>query len=295
MKKEIINDKLFFKTKSEFENKALQIIHSHRQIEDLIISLDITDQEILDNLLNFINLKESLDNSEIYPWFYNVTRKNNKLIFKKYPAKNNYKLVVTKQMNLWLTEISEPDPDASIEKIRTSSKNRKQLYSQIITLTKAINKKKHKGFKGLYVYGQSRTGKTYIAHAMANYCASEGVTTSYISAPLLYSFLIKNIKNNVGNINDDVINKMKESNMLIIDEIGLEKNSFWFRFEILLDIIESRLMNNKITVFVSPMSQEELNNYYLNQDEKEIYKAKSFISKIINNSEQYCIDEISNI
>ncbi|ADN68701.1 ATP-binding protein [Mycoplasmopsis fermentans] len=292
--KEEIKNELFFNSKAEFENKALEIMHGHPQLEALIQANNITNEEILENLFTFINIKESLDNSQIYPWIFSISRKNEKLVFKKIAAKNEYKSVVTRHINLWLTQICEPNPEARLDRIRLSSAQRKEMFEYINHLKVAIAKKKQKGLKGIYVYGANNTGKTYIASAIANEFAAEGISSVYLTTSALYSFLISNMGSNATNANAviDIINKLKKVNALIIDEIGLEKNNYWFRLQVLMEIIESRIANNKITFFFSGMNKKEFESYYHDQLKREPYKVKTFTSRILNNTLEFCIDEI---
>ncbi|VDR41890.1 ATP-binding protein [Mycoplasmopsis caviae] len=268
-------------------------MHSQPQLEALIQANNITNEEILDNLLTFINIKESLDNSQIYPWIFTIMRKNGKLVFKKTVAKNEYNAVVTRHINLWLTKICEPNPDAGLDKVRLSSEQRRELNDYLKRLKSAIATKKQKGLKGVYVYGANNTGKSYIASAIANDFASAGISSAYLTTSALYSYLITAMGNSSSpNSINDIINKLKKVNALIIDEIGLEKNNYWFRLQVLMEIIESRIANNKITFFFSGMNKSEFETYYQNQLRREPYKVKTFISRILNNTIEYCIDEI---
>lgn len=287
-----INHELFYSSKEDFDKKALDIMHKHEKIQAIIDEYKISDKEILDNLLTFLNIKESLDNPKVYPWIYSLKRNNNnKLVFSKTNAKNDYKLAVTRHVNLWLTEISNPNNEASLAKVRLSSLARRDLYSNINMLGDAIAKKHHQGMNGIYIYGKDRTGKTYIAHAIANSWSSNGVSTVYVTTNDLYNYLVKNLKDN-NSINDEIVSRLKSVSALIIDELGLEKHNNWFRFDILKDIIDSRLSNNKITVFVSPLSDKELTNYYLTNTKQETFKMRNLLSKIFSNSNIYCIDEV---
>nr|WP_307923705.1 hypothetical protein [Mycoplasmopsis bovis] len=46
----------------------MNLVKSNSKITKCIEQLKITDQELKDNLIEFLNIKESLDNSDIYPW-----------------------------------------------------------------------------------------------------------------------------------------------------------------------------------------------------------------------------------
>lgn len=101
--------------------------------------------------------------------------------------------------------------------------------------------------KGMYVHGPYSTGKSYLLSAIAQELMIKKIPVSFIFIP----DLVRSIKSdiNTGNL-EKTINKLKSVPVLILDDLGGEYNSEWFRDEILLPIIQYRL-SAKLPIFVS--------------------------------------------
>lgn len=279
------------KTQNEIQKKSLKLMHEHPIIEKIIAEHNITDEEIIDNLVDFLNIKDSLDFSNIYPYVYNVGRKNGVLRIKKIPAKNNFSKSITRSINLMLTEISNPDQNCKLSKIRLTTRDRKELIMKIKIIRSFLEKRKPtEGLKGLYVFGENGTGKTYIACAIANSFSSRGISSAYIRTNDLFSFLKSSMNEN--KVFDEIISTMKSVTTLIIDDIGLEKNNKWFKYEVLQSVIAARNHANKITVIFSPLHPQALEKYYINSEDRiEKHKAKALVYDLLSNRDIYCIDE----
>jgi DNA replication protein DnaC len=55
-----------------------------------------------------------------------------------------------------------------------------------------------------------------------------------------------------------LVDKMKNADVLFLDDLGAEDTSTWFYNEHLLIILNHRMQNNKITFFNSNLSMESL-------------------------------------
>lgn len=113
--------------------------------------------------------------------------------------------------------------------------------------------------KGLYFYGPFGVGKTYFLGALANELADHHIPSMLIYMPEF----VREIKASLGdNSMQEKIEQFKTIPVLMLDDIGAESISAWFRDEILGSILQYRMME-RLPVFFS-------SNYSLSQLEKHL-------------------------
>lgn len=101
--------------------------------------------------------------------------------------------------------------------------------------------------KGLYIYGPYRTGKSFLLSCLANELVKKHVNVVFVFLP----DLVRTMKTSIGsNELEKKINILKRCDVLILDDLGGEYMSAWFRDEILLPILHYRLSAN-LSVFIS--------------------------------------------
>ncbi|MFA5720416.1 MAG: ATP-binding protein [Acholeplasmataceae bacterium] len=92
--------------------------------------------------------------------------------------------------------------------------------------------------KGLYVYGQNRTGKTFLLSAIANELAIKDIKIVFAYMP----DLIRNIHSGMNdNTLESKVKQLKECQVLIFDDLGSAVMSSWFRDQVFGAIIQYRL------------------------------------------------------
>lgn len=134
--------------------------------------------------------------------------------------------------------------------------------------------------KGLYLYGSFGVGKTYLLGAIANALAQQGISSTLLHFP---SFAVK-MK---GAINDNstgqLLDQVKESPILMIDDIGADAMSAWVRDDILGVILEYRMQQELPTFFSSNFSMKQLEEEHLaidNRGNEEPLKARRIMERI---------------
>jgi len=107
--------------------------------------------------------------------------------------------------------------------------------------------KKDHYVKGMFIYGKNATGKSYLLSAIAQELAEKNISVLFVYMP----DLVRSIKQgmNEGNL-EQRINSLKQADVLMIDDIGGENMTTWFRDEILVPIMQYRL-SAKLPVFMS--------------------------------------------
>lgn len=233
----------------------------------------------LDNCINCKNLNDCKNNCKGFK--YTPFIENNNLVFgykkckykEKYDNDNEYK----KNIDLFLVPSSLKN--ASFKDIYTDDKSRSEVIKYISYFKKNYFTNKD---KGLYLYGNFGSGKTYIIAALFNELAKSGVKSSIIYFPEY----LRDLKTSFNKNDEDLSFKekydyIKKIPILLIDDIGAENLTPWARDEILSSLLQYRMEENLSTFFTSNLSLEELEAHLsLTNGKADIVKAKRIIERI---------------
>ena len=141
--------------------------------------------------------------------------------------------------------------------------------------------------KGLYLSGSFGVGKTYLLGAIANKLAEKGVKVTLVHMP---SFAVE-IKNSIGkNTTMEKVDALKKAPVLMMDDIGADQLSSWFRDDVLGVILQYRMQEELPTFFSSNIALDDLEEFYLTQNtrgELEPLKAKRIMERI-----RFLVDEV---
>lgn len=165
--------------------------------------------------------------------------------------------------NLWINHM-EPQAEtaklADFEKgYRTYSQSREVPATVMIALAQVLAGADEPG--GLYLYGQPGTGKSYMLSGLANKFAREGKSVCFVKVPMM----IQEFKQNLSDdeYRKDFLWKLRNCDILILDDIGAESPTPWTRDEILLPVLDERMNRKKKTYFTSNYNPEELRDQYI--------------------------------
>lgn len=133
--------------------------------------------------------------------------------------------------------------------------------------------------KGLYMHGPFGVGKTYILGAIANELSQRGIQTMLINMPEFSREIKGSIQDQSLNSKVDAIKKVP---VLMLDDIGAETMSSWFRDDILGTILQHRMMEHLPVFFTSNLSYKELEHHftYSQRGEVEGLKAARVMERI---------------
>ncbi len=155
-------------------------------------------------------------------------------------------LTITLRQHLETFESDIYIADATLDDFIVSD----EYQQKAIDYAKEFLKDPLKFQKGMYLYGEYNTGKSYLLSGIANELTKRRVNVVFVFVP----DLIRSIKVSIGSDQlEKKINILKRCDVLILDDLGGENVSVWFRDEILLPIIHYRL-NANLTVFISSNS-----------------------------------------
>ncbi len=146
-------------------------------------------------------------------------------------------------------------------------------------------------FKTLFLHGTPGSGKTYLLSALANELALKNNTVAFVSVPAF----ISKAKLYFDNLDEmqKMIEKVKEADVVILDDIGAENITAWSRDELLFPILNYRLESKKSIWFTSNETIETLKQHYaIDQKGKtSLTKAMRMIERIVGCAQPYQLVE----
>lgn len=138
---------------------------------------------------------------------------------------------------------------------------------------------KHKSYQGLYLYGDTGSGKTFIFILFANKLIQKNQTVCFIVWPEFVMDIKKSFKNDTDT--NKQMEQLKSCDLLFIDDLGGETVSAWERDELLFSILNARILPLKTTFINSNYSISELyQHYYLRNNKSEEIKVKRLLERI---------------
>jgi primosomal protein DnaI len=165
--------------------------------------------------------------------------------------------------------------DASLKDFKCFNEEREHAFEKAQYFLDHYKKDRYE--KGLFIYGRYGTGKSYLLSAIAQELALRNIAVLFVYVP----DLIRSIRQgmNEGNL-EERINKLKQADILMLDDFGGENMSSWFRDEIIVPVMQYRL-SAKLPVFISSNFSlvQLLDALTLQKDETNRMKAGRLIQR----------------
>lgn len=149
------------------------------------------------------------------------------------------------------------DADLQIDLAKVDLQNQSASYAQ--TYVRVLSTIQEP--KGLYLYGEPGTGKTYLLTGLANRLAKSGTKVCFVKAGELVSEIKTNLKDDA--FRESLLFRLKNTPVLFLDDIGAEQVSAWTRDSVLFPVLEYRMTHHKKTYFTSNFSLTELEKRYI--------------------------------
>ena len=162
--------------------------------------------------------------------------------------------------------------DATLSNVHKNDKNRFESILWINNFYK--NYDINTEMKGLYLYGNFGCGKSYLVAALFNDLAKKGYKSSIVFWP---EFLRQAFYDDFK----EQYEQVKNSPLLLIDDIGAENITAWNRDEILCPLLQYRMDEKLPTFFTSNLSIEQLEEHLSNSKAGvESIKAARIVARI---------------
>ncbi len=158
--------------------------------------------------------------------------------------------------NTILYSVPDDIKNASMKKIYKSDKKRYDVIAALVNFIKSYKEDNHQ--KGLYLYGNFGSGKTYLISAAFNELAKDGYKSAIVFWPEFLNDLKASFNSSVKTEFNTKYNSIKKSPLLLIDDIGAELVTPWSRDEILCPILQYRMENKLPTFFTSNLDLKAL-------------------------------------
>lgn len=179
--------------------------------------------------------------------------------------------------NVYTFDIPKDIINADFKDIYTEDKNRKDTIKYIGTFLKEYLDGKNP--KGLYLYGNFGCGKTYLICSLFNELAKKNIKSSIVFWPEY----LRKLKLSFNNSDEFkiIFDSVKESPLLLIDDVGAEKMTDWARDEILCPILQYRMEEHLPTFFTSNLDIDSLEHHLsISKDGVSDIKARRIIERI---------------
>ena len=133
--------------------------------------------------------------------------------------------------------------------------------------------------RGLYLSGSFGTGKTFLMGYMLHQLAKVGMTGAIVYMPDFAEDL-KGMFQEPYKLKE-TIDLLKETDLLVFDDIGAENLNPWLRDHVIGAIVNHR-MNRKPTFFTSNYALSDLEKHFsfTNKDGDEEYKGQRIMDRI---------------
>lgn len=220
--------------------------------------------------------------NEVIGCVYYPTKYEDKLDFNyvqcKYKNKHD---IETKNNKSIIYGLSNDLKNASMSEIDINDKKRVEL----IKLLKKFYDQYPESKKGLYLHGSFGSGKTYLIAALLNELAKKDYKVVMMYYPEMLSILKSTFDKNKEEYGIDTFSEtfetIKNSDLLLIDDIGAETVTNWSRDEILGTILQYRMEHNLSTFLTSNLNIEELETHLsLVKNNMDKVKARRIIERI---------------
>lgn len=166
--------------------------------------------------------------------------------------------------------------NASMKDIKATGKERIEVIKYMKELISSYSKDSK--MQGIYLHGSFGSGKSYLMSALVNELSNKYKLHAVI---MFYPQLLKTLKSSFNDEYNNMLEEITTTDLLLIDDIGAERNTEWGRDEILAPILQYRMDNNLLTIFTSNLTIEELENHLcITKESNDKVKARRIIERI---------------
>ncbi len=236
-------------------------------------------ERVVNDLKNCEKCKSLLEcKNEVNGCVYYPTKTDNKLDFNYVTCKYKNEFIEKEKLNKSkFFGLSQDLKNASMSDIDEIDFKKR---SKVIKALKDFYDNYPNEKKGMYIHGSFGSGKTFLASCLLNELAKKDYNTVLIYYPELLNRL-KASFDKTDESYKELLDEVKKSDLLLIDDIGAETVTNWSRDEILGTILQYRMENNLSTFITSNLTIEELENHLsIVKNNTDKVKARRIIERI---------------
>ncbi len=278
------------KAKSKIADELL----AKKEIKDLIEKLNVSNEEFNEYLGYFLSYYEdrcsckkceNIDkcSKEITGTIIKLSRDENGSIVREYTLCSRKEQLRKMYSNYLIRDFNDELLKITLDNVE-NRKGRFKYEKMIMEID--LNSME----EGVYVYGPSSSGKSYPLIALCNEYVSNNKKCAFVEVKNFIDSLKSTMNYNKDQYND-LMNKVKNVDVLVLDNLGEEKQSEWVRDDVIGAILDYRNKNHLLTFITSCYSLDDISKMYnVSKVNYEIGKLKA--SKFVDKIKAACPHEI---
>jgi primosomal protein DnaI len=215
-----------------------------------------------------ISVETSDDRTRVY---------DNKVACKKFIARQTQDAVRSRIRSFYIDERALSEGYSSLE-ILDKDGDREEAVGQVLNYV-LVTQQQGLQKNGLYLAGSFGTGKTFLMCYMLHELAKDGFTGAIVYMPDFAEDL-KTMFDDPQRLKD-TIDVLKDTDLLVFDDIGAENLNPWLRDHVMGAILNYR-MNRRPTFFTSNHDLDALEKHFsfTSKDGDEEYKGRRIMDRI---------------
>jgi primosomal protein DnaI len=269
-------------------------------IKKFILDHDLTHDDVIRSLNVFLAFRDekticdkcsSLENCKLATIGYTPVLEYNRDYISLAYRRCQYNKLSNAIDNIFAMYVPKKIFNASLDDFDLVGETRKSINNYMLKFLKDYRKDNF--VKGMYVCGKYGTGKTYILAILANELAKLGHKVYFA----YYPDLARELKSSIGDGSlEDKITAIKETEILMLDDIGGEYFSEFIRDEVLGPILQHRLLDNKPTFFSSNLNYNDLAKSFRKTDNNlETIASYRIVERIKRMTVEFVLTEMPHI
>ncbi|MDD3129125.1 MAG: primosomal protein DnaI [Candidatus Izemoplasmatales bacterium] len=269
-------------------------------IAKFIIDNDLKHEDVIRSLNVFLTFRDEknicskckgIDDCKLSTVGFTPNLEYNKKYIELTYTRCKYNRFNTAIDNIYAMYVPKKIFNASLDDYDLIGDTRKTINNYMLKFLKDYNKDNF--VKGMYISGKYGTGKTYILAIMANELAKLGHKVYFA----YYPDLARELKSSIGDGTlEEKITALKETEVLMLDDIGGEYFSEFIRDEVLGPILQHRLLDNKPTFFSSNLIYNDLaKSFRKNDNNLETISSFRIIERIKRMTVEFVLTEMPHI
>lgn len=272
----------------EYQGLKQQVLH-YQPIQDFFKEHkeEVTEQLVnqnLSNLYEFMTQHKKFTEQEetIMPGYAPKLVLNGEFItVTYYPTKEKIEEDKRRAVERRIRSLYMPKQvvDANLADFYTDEESRQLALVEAYQFLNNYPPKSGERVKGLFIHGNFGTGKSYLLGALAKELALKGISTTLVYLPEFMREVKQSISDNtVG----EKIQFAKETEVLMLDDIGAESMTAWTRDEVLGAILQFRMQEELPTFFSSNYNMDQLENHlmFAQNGTEEKLKARRIMERV---------------